>query len=58
MKDKKYLHCQITAHSGMTFNNPLKLSEAHLVSRIAQENKSVVVTIRTVDIANYKSIFG
>lgn len=38
MNTKKYLHLTITNPAGTTFTNPLKLSEAHLISTIAQEN--------------------
>lgn len=56
--EKKYLNCIITTHAGTTFSNPLKLSEAHLISQIAQEQKSVTVTLVKCDSKTYKTIFG
>jgi len=55
---KKYLNCIITTKSGQVVNNPLKLSEVSLISKIAQENKSVFVELREMDLRTYKITFG
>lgn len=49
---------RITTHEGRTFANPLKLSEAHLLSKIAQENKSALVTCEEMTEADFKTTFG
>ncbi len=54
---KKYLDCTVTMNSGDTFNNPLKLSEAYLVSQLAQENEKVVVHLQEVSKERYDQIF-
>ncbi|GAG93733.1 unnamed protein product [marine sediment metagenome] len=58
MKNKKYLNCVVTKVNGDVFNNPLKLSEAYLVSQLAQEHRKVVVTCATTHKAHYDSMFG
>lgn len=55
---KKYLNLTITAYDGRVFSNPLKLSEAYLISKAAQENKSIRVELRNCDLKEYKLIFG
>ncbi len=55
---KKYLHCVILKKDGSTFENPLKLSEAHLISKMAQDHKSVTVSIKEVGESAYKAIIG
>jgi len=58
MKTKQYLNLIVTDKNGNKFRNPLKLSEAHLISKIAQENYHISVTLMTVNPYLYKSIFG
>lgn len=55
---KKYLDCVITTHEGKTIHNPLKLSEAHLISKMAQENKEVTVKAKECEDKYYKLTFG
>jgi hypothetical protein len=55
---KKYLQVVVKTHSGVTFTNPLKLSEAHFVSQLAQENESLKVNIVECTPTQYKLIFG
>lgn len=55
---KKYLHCIVTTNDGRVFENPLKLSEARLISQMAQENKSVLVTTRECTQQYYEMTFG
>ena len=58
MKTKKYLHVTVETHSGTTYTNHLKLSEAHFISQITQENKRVVVSLGEETPERYKVIFG
>ena len=58
MKTKKYLKVLVNRNDGTWFSNPLKLSEAHLVSQIAQENKSLTVQLIETSNEGYKAIFG
>lgn len=58
MKTKHYLDCRVTMNNGRTFDNPLKLSEAHLISKLCKDNKQVLVTRRSCDAKEYKIIFG
>jgi hypothetical protein len=55
---KKYLNVDVCTHDGRTFNNPLKLSEAHLIGKLAQENKAVTVTFVECTKLRYKLLFG
>lgn len=55
---KKYLFVTVKMNSGHTFTNRLKLSEAYLISQLAQENKFLTVHLCTCDKAYYKMIFG
>ncbi len=55
---KKYLMCVIETREGRTVSNPLKLSEAYLIGKMAQENKSVTVSVKETDARDYKIIFG
>ena len=55
---KKYLSCTVTSNLGLVFDNPLKLSEVHLISQLAKENKKVVVTMIVCSKEQYKQIFG
>lgn len=56
--NKKYLKITITTHNGLSVENPLKLSEAHLISKMAQENKKLEIKIVECDAKSYKFIFG
>ena len=58
MKTKKYLSVHVTSNDGSHFENPLKLSEAHFVSQLAQENMKVEVTCEEVSELEFKTIFG
>lgn len=58
MKAKSYLHVIVTRFDNSTFTNELKLSEAHFVSQLAQENKSLSVRLIKCDPSDYKIIFG
>jgi hypothetical protein len=58
MNLKKYLQVVVKTHSGFTFTNPLKLSEAHFVSQLAQENESLKVFLVECTPKAYKTIFG
>jgi len=54
----KILVCVITTHEGRVYTNELMLSEARIVSQMAQENRKVEVTCIEVTDAQFKSIFG
>ena len=55
---KKYLYVSVYRNDGTMFHNHLKLSEAHFISRLAQENRYLTVSIETVTNKRYKTIFG
>lgn len=55
---KKYLDVRVTKHDGSTFSNPLKLSEAYLISQLAQNSQRVMVTCLECNKEYYKSLFG
>jgi hypothetical protein len=55
---KKYLSVQVTRRDGKMFCNPLKLSESHLISKMAKENKSLHIILMECNSKEYKSIFG
>lgn len=56
--EKSYYDCTITTHDGKTVNNPLMKSESHLIAKMARENKSVLVQVKTCTKSQYKSMFG
>ena len=59
MKTKRYLRVMVKTLRGTTIANPLKLSESHLISKIAQENDHIfLVRLITCSDKEYKSIFG
>jgi hypothetical protein len=58
MKGRQYLRVVVTAHSGTTFENPLKLSEAHFVSQLAQENRSLYVELISCSVETYNIYFN
>jgi len=58
MRKRKYLSCIVTMHNGDTFTNPLKLSEAYLISKLAQEHLYVHVTCIETFQDHYTSLFG
>jgi hypothetical protein len=58
MKTKKYLDVKIQRKNGSWFNNPLKLSEAHLISKIAQENQKIIIYSAECNLSHYKYLFG
>lgn len=55
---KKYLECTVYKFDGTKFINDLKLSEAHLISQIAQENERITVKIKECTKEYYKIVFG
>ena len=55
---KKYLRVIVTTKGGDQFPNPLKLGEAHLISQLAQNNKSLTVELVKVPAAVYTALFG
>lgn len=55
---KEYLKCKITTKGGTTFDNPLKLSEAHLIPQILREQKSIHIERVECSKEQYKQIFG
>lgn len=52
------LQCTVTRNDGSVFSNPLMKSEAHLISKMARENKSVLVTEEEVTTGYYNLTFG
>lgn len=58
MTKYQFLSVTVTRHNGTTFSNQLKLSEAHLISRIAQENKSILVELVTCTKKEFQLNFG
>lgn len=58
MKTKKYLQCIMTTYSGQEIKSSLMLKETYLVSRMAQETKSVLVSLERCDVATYNLKFG
>ena len=57
MKKKKYLKVMVTTHGGTVFSNQLRLSEAHFISQLAQENKILTVQLIECDEATYNVYF-
>lgn len=55
---KKYLKCSIITHAGTFVENPLKLSEAYLISKMAQENRKITVVLGEMSIKDYNLNFG
>lgn len=55
---KKYLDITVWRNDGSHFNNPLKLSEVHLVNKLAKENQRLTVFLTEVSKETYKFIFG
>ena len=55
---KTFLDIRVTRKDGSFFENPLKLSEAHFISKLAQQNEMVQVCAVTVSDQQFKSIFG
>jgi hypothetical protein len=59
MKTKKYLLVTGDFENGALFTNPLKLSEAHFISQIAQDKiTNIKVELVFCDAKTYKAIFG
>jgi hypothetical protein len=60
MKTKKYLYIIVRHADGKTHKNPLKLSEAYLISKIAQDyaNATIIIELATATTEQYKYIFG
>jgi len=60
MKNKKYLNVIKHRTNGRTWSNPLKLSEAYLISQMAQdiEYSHLTVTLGEATPEGYKAIFG
>lgn len=57
-KERTYLKCTVTSENGRVWENPLMLSEIHLVNTLAKEHLSVLVERVTVDEESYRFIFG
>lgn len=57
---KKYLDIWMTLKSGQCIHNPLKLSEAHLISQMAQDRdvEKIEAKLAFTDKAGYELIFG
>lgn len=55
---KQYINCSVVTHKGVIFQNPLKLSESHLIVRLLKENKKVEVNLIECDDKTYKFLFG
>lgn len=55
---RTYINCSVYTHTGTVFQNPLKLSESHLIVRLLKENKKVEVNLKECDKETYKFIFG
>lgn len=55
---KKYLSCIMTLENGLEQSNPLMLSEARLISTMAQNVKSIKVTCVECSKEEYKRLFG
>lgn len=55
---KKYLDVKITSHSGKVWDNPLKLSEGHLIPPLAANNRHLTVRCVEITESEYKLIFG
>lgn len=55
---KKYLLCTITTNNGQIVKNELMLSEARLISQMAQENKFIHVQLVETSVKYYNIIFG
>jgi len=56
--EREYLFCLITRRNGQTYENPLRLSEAHLIPQMLRENKSVHIERRTIDKRSYGMMFN
>lgn len=55
---KKFLFVEVTRRDGSKFINELKLSEAYLISQLAQEHAVLIVRLEKCSHERYKSIFG
>ncbi|GAG88883.1 unnamed protein product [marine sediment metagenome] len=55
---KKYLNVRVQRNNMQWNDNPLKLSEAHFLSQLAQENHKLVVTCDECTKERYKYLFG
>jgi len=55
---KKMLLVTVTRFDGSTFQNPLMLSEARLVSQLAQSAMKLEVMCMEVDDKDFKATFG
>jgi len=55
---KRYLQCTIETNNGQIIDNPLKLSEVHLITQIVKENKKVIVELKEMNPTRYKLVFG
>lgn len=58
MRTREYLDCSVKTHEGRWFNNPLKLSEVHLVKTLARENEFVEVILAECSQETYELMFG
>lgn len=54
---KQYLDVVVVSHKGTVSNNPLKLSEGHLIPPLAENNKSLLVKHKSCTQAQYDCMF-
>jgi len=57
---REYLDVTVLRHNGSSYNNPLKLSEVHLVKSLLRfkEVKELEITLEKCTSEDYKRIFG
>lgn len=55
---KQYLSLTITRNDGSQFNNPLKLSEVYLISKIAKDNKKIEISLTNCSKEQYNQLFS
>lgn len=58
MKTRKMLRVKVISRDGRFFLNPLMLSEARLISQLAQNSSKLEVTCVDVEESEFKRTFG
>lgn len=58
MRTYRYLKATVTKPNGTTSLRNLKLSDAYMLSRMAQDNQKVVIRSACCNPHQYKKIFG
>lgn len=58
MRTYRYLKATVTRNDGTTKLHNLKLSDAYMLSRMAQESEKVVIRSACCNPNQYKKIFG